>query len=61
MIHHTVPRSTNTRPRVVAALFVLLHGQYKNWTSFLLLGCLEVILGMARITSGGLLAPVLLQ
>lgn len=44
-----------------AALFALLHGQYKNWTSFLLLGCLGVIFGVARIASGGLLAPVLLH
>lgn len=46
---------------ITAALFVLLHGQYKNWTSFLLLGCLGVIFDVARIASGGLLAPVLLH
>ncbi|TBN34961.1 CPBP family intramembrane glutamic endopeptidase [Pseudomonas sp. BGI-2] len=45
----------------MAALFMLTHGQYKNWPSFLLLGCLGVIFGAARIATGGLVAPVLLH
>lgn len=45
----------------VAAVFTLTHGQYKNWPSFLLLGCLGVIFGVARIATGGLVAPVLLH
>ncbi|MGE8066168.1 CPBP family intramembrane glutamic endopeptidase [Pseudomonas sp. NPDC089569] len=46
---------------VVATVFMLTHGQYKNWPSFLLLGCLGVILGVARIATGGLVAPILLH
>jgi len=45
----------------MAALFTLTHGQYKNWPSFLLLGCLGAIFGAARIATGGLTAPVLLH
>lgn len=44
-----------------AALFMLTHGQYKNWPSFLLLGCLGAFFGAARIATGGLVAPVLLH
>ncbi|MGE8067073.1 CPBP family intramembrane glutamic endopeptidase [Pseudomonas sp. NPDC089569] len=44
-----------------ASLFTLTHGQYKNWTSFLLLGCMGVLFGAARIATGGLAAPFLLH
>ncbi|MBI6851236.1 CPBP family intramembrane metalloprotease [Pseudomonas cichorii] len=44
-----------------AALFMLSHGQYKNWPSFLLLGCLGAFFGAARIATGGVVAPVLLH
>ena len=45
----------------MAALFTVTHAQYQNWPSFLLLGCLGALLGAARITTGGLAAPVLLH
>lgn len=46
---------------VTAVLFMQAHGQYQHWTSYALMGCLGVILGLARIISGGMTAPVLLH
>lgn len=46
---------------VTTLLFMQAQGQYQQWPSYLLMGGLGVILGVARIVSGGLAAPILLH
>lgn len=46
---------------LTAVLFMLLHQQYKYWTTFILIAVLALIFGAARIASGGLAAPVILH
>lgn len=46
---------------LTAVLFMLLHQQYKYWTTFVLIAVLALIFGAARIASGGLAAPVVLH
>lgn len=46
---------------VVTTVLFMLQGQSLHWPSYALMGALGVILGVARITSGGLAAPILLH
>lgn len=44
-----------------AAFFSWLHHAYENWTTFLTIFLLGVVLGHARIKSGGLALPIILH
>lgn len=46
---------------VTAGIFTLVHSQYSNWTTFLLLASLGVLLALARIRTGGLAVPILMH
>ncbi|MDD1509312.1 CPBP family intramembrane glutamic endopeptidase [Pseudomonas sp. CNPSo 3701] len=46
---------------VTTVVFVIANGDYHSRSSFVLMACLGAILGVVRICSGGLAAPILLH
>ncbi|MBM5458655.1 CPBP family intramembrane metalloprotease [Pseudomonas sp. P66] len=46
---------------VTAGLFMMIHSQYSNWPTLVLMGALGVLFALARIRTGGLAVPILMH